>query len=374
MKEKILQDLEKIDVTHILNLSENINLINSKSIFDIKFNDEFVTIIIDLVPLSLDKKQAVILEEFILKELQKPRLFRKTPKFNIIFTSSKKIMEDNSPKILEKNSAQNPQNNSTNSEIQRIPFVKNIIAIASGKGGVGKSTTAVNLALSLKRLGFNIGLVDGDVYGPSIPHMMNLEGKPEVKNNMMIPIKNYGINVISVGSLVDKEQALIWRGPMISKTLHQLIRGVNWGYEGKEIDYLIIDLPPGTGDIHLSMVKQYPISGAVIVSTPQDIAVIDVVKAIDMFRKLEVPIIGLVQNMSYLLDEKTGQKTYLFGQDKAKDLAQKSDIKFLGDVAIDIKIRESGDEKNPIVNSNPSSQIAISYGKIAEEIIEFFVK
>ncbi len=365
MKEKIIKDLKKIKIGKFLNLNEDTNLIDSKTILDIKLSDNLATIIIDLVPLDISKKEATILQELIVKKLKKP--FKKPNKFNIIFTSSQKIKESNPPSSDSKKAK-----DVKDTDIAKIPFVKNIIAIASGKGGVGKSTVAVNLALSLKRIGLNIGLVDGDVYGPSIPHMMNLQGKPEVKDNLMIPIKSYGIGCISIGSLIDKDQALVWRGPMITKTLHQLMRGVNWGYENKEIDYLIIDLPPGTGDVHLSMCQQFPISGAVIVSTPQDVAVIDAVKAIDMFKKLNIPIIGLVQNMSYLTDSKTKRKTYLFGKDKAKELSSKSKINFLGDIQIDIKIREGGDSKNPIVNSAPSSNIAFSYGKVAENIIDLY--
>ena len=372
MKEKILQKLKKIALGDILPVKDEVNLINSGSIIDVKVNDSQATIIIDLANLNINKDQAIALENLLIKKLKKP--FSKPNKFNIIFTSNQKIKEMENTnfssvkienKIAEDKSKIKPK-------IALIPGVKNVIAVASGKGGVGKSTVAVNLALSLKRIGFNVGLVDGDVYGPSIPHMMNLEGQPKIENNLMVPIKSYGISSISIGSLIDKDQALVWRGPMITKTLYQLIRGVNWLYENKEIDYLIIDLPPGTGDVHLSIAQQFPISGAVIVSTPQDIAVIDAVKAIDMFEKLNVPIIGLVQNMAYLRDEKTGHKTYLFGQDKAKELARNKNIKFLGDIEIDIKIREGGDNKNPVVNAFPSSQSAFIYGQIAEIILEFF--
>jgi ATP-binding protein involved in chromosome partitioning len=373
MKEKILKDLHKIKVNEILNIKENVNLVDSGTIEDIKISGNDATIIINLVPLDIGKKEAAILQDLIVKKLKKP--FRKPNKFNIIFTSDQKIKESavsDFSKGPQKKKPDQDKKKTDKPEIEKIPFVKNVIAIASGKGGVGKSTVAVNLALSLKRIGFNVGLVDGDVYGPSIPHMMDLRNKPDIKDNLMIPIKNYGISCISIGSLIDKDQALVWRGPMITKTLYQLIRGVNWGYEDKEIDYLIIDLPPGTGDVHLSMCQQFPISGAVIVSTPQDVAVIDAVKAIDMFSKLNVPIIGLVQNMAYLNDEKSNKKTYLFGENKAKKLADDSKIKFLGDVEIDIRIRQGGDDKNPMVNSHPSSQIAFAYGAIAENITDFF--
>ena len=378
MKEKVLRDLKKIAIDQVLpqvpTISKDANLVDLGSVIDVKSDNSKTVIIIDLDPLGITRDQAILLEKLLIQKL--PKSFFRASKFAIIFTSSGK------PPIskIEQNKAQKPEekvvNNSSEKSAEKpaiapVVGVKNIIAIASGKGGVGKSTVAVNLALSLKRIGFNVGLVDGDVYGPSIPHMMNLQSKPEIENNLMIPIKSYGISCISVGSLIDKDQALVWRGPMISKTLYQLIRGVNWFYEKKEIDYLIIDMPPGTGDVHLSLAQQYPISGAIIVSTPQDVAVIDAVKAIDMFNKLHVPIIGLVQNMAFL-EDKTGQKTYLFGQDKAKKLAEKQNIKFLGDIELDIKIREGGDERNPIVNSYPSSKMALAYGRIVENILDFF--
>jgi ATP-binding protein involved in chromosome partitioning len=184
----------------------------------------------------------------------------------------------------------------------------------------------------------------------------------------MIPIESYGIECMSISSLIEKDHALVFRGPMITKTINQLIGGVKWGNKDKEIDYLIIDLPPGTGDVHISICQQFPISGAVIVSTPQDIAVIDAIKAIDMFKKLNVPIKGVVQNMSYL--QENNNKNYIFGKDKAKEMAEKYQINFLGDIELDVRIREGADDKNPVVNKFPSSQIAISYGKIAERVIE----
>lgn len=372
MKAKILKDLEKINFLNLFSSRSNVDLVKSGSILDIKSQDNKVTIIIDLIPLSLTRDEALLIKEIIIKNLSKPKFFsRKYQDVNVIFTSSSNSTKS-APIKEDKNNPSSAPNNQKSANYP-IKNIKNIIAIASGKGGVGKSTVAVNLAISLNRVGFNVGLVDGDVYGPSIAHMMNLKDKPDFKDNLMIPIKSYKINCVSIGNIVDKDQALIWRGPMVTKTIDQLIRGVNWGYEDKDIDYLIVDLPPGTGDVHLTMAKQFPISGAVIVSTPGDVALIDVVKAIDMFQKLNVPIIGIVQNMAYLQDE-NGQKTYLFGKDKAKDLASKLNLNFLGDIKIDINIRESGDNKDPITNSNPSGDVAISYGMIAENIIDFFAK
>lgn len=365
MHKKILEKLKEINLKSLFRLEEDLNLIDSKSILDLKIDKNNVTMVVDLFPLNINKEDTQKLERVIRDQIEKPSfsIFRKTLKLYVVFTSSKELK---SSKKL--NTANNNQNNSPKPSIDPVPNVKNIIVIASGKGGVGKSTIAVNLALSLKRIGYNVGLVDGDIYGPSIGHMMNLSGKPQIEDNLMIPIESYGIECMSISSLIEKDHALVFRGPMITKTINQLIKGVKWGNKDKEIDHLIIDLPPGTGDVHISICQQFPISGAVIVSTPQDIAVIDAIKAIDMFKKLNVPIKGVVQNMSYLLEN--NNKNYIFGKDKAKEMAEKYQINFLGDIELDVRIREGADNKNPVVNKFPSSRIAISYGKIAESIIE----
>ncbi|MBU6140115.1 MAG: ATP-binding protein [Proteobacteria bacterium] len=221
-----------------------------------------------------------------------------------------------------------------------VAGVKKIIAVASAKGGVGKSTIACNLAVSAARSGLNVALVDADIYGPSIPHLMNLEGKPEMKNDLLLPLISHGVKCISIGSLIDLNAAGVWRGPMVTKILYQLIRSVNWKSDGKEVDLMIIDMPPGTGDVYLSIAEKFPLAGVVIVSTPQSLAVIDVVRSIDCFAKLKVPILGLIQNMSYL--EVAGEKKYLFGKDGAKDLAERMRIKFLADVALVEGIGEIG--------------------------------
>lgn len=213
-----------------------------------------------------------------------------------------------------------------------VASVKKIIIVASAKGGVGKSTIACNLAVSAKNSGLNVALVDADIYGPSITHLMELRGKPEQKDNLIVPLMSHDVKCISIGSMIDPSAAGVWRGPMVTKILYQLIRSVNWKSDGKEVDLMVIDMPPGTGDVYLSMAEKFPIDGVVIVSTPQSLAVIDVVKSIDCFEKLKVPILGIVQNMSYL--EIAGKKTYLFGQDGAKDLAKKTGIKFLADIPI----------------------------------------
>jgi len=217
-------------------------------------------------------------------------------------------------------------------QVPNVVGVKKIIAVASAKGGVGKSTIACNLAVILKEQGLNVALVDADIYGPSVTHLMNLEGKPEPKDKLLLPIISHGIKSISLGSIIDKNAAGVWRGPMVTKILDQLVRSVKWNDDGKDVDVMIIDMPPGTGDVYLNIAERFPISGVIIVSTPQSLAIIDVVKSIDCFEKLKIPIFGIVQNMSYL--EVLGEKKYIFGRDGAKNLAKERNIKFLGELPI----------------------------------------
>ncbi len=240
--------------------------------------------------------------------------------------------------------------------------VKKIIAVASAKGGVGKSTIACNLAVSLQRAGNKVALVDADIYGPSIPHLMNLSGTPQIAEGMILPLVAHEVKCISIGSLVDEKMAGVWRGPMVTKILHQLIRSVNWVFDGKEVDVMVIDMPPGTGDVYLSMAEKFPLDGVIIVSTPQSLSVIDVVKSIDCFEKLKVPILGVIQNMSYL--EVNGEKKYLFGRDGAKNLAEKSGIKFLGEVPIMQEISDSTENRTLFVEKNPDSEMARIFAKV----------
>ncbi len=247
----------------------------------------------------------------------------------------------------------------------KVVGVKRIIAIASAKGGVGKSTISCNLAIALSQMGFNTALVDADIYGPSIPHLMNLAGKPDSKEGLILPMISHGVKCISIGLMVDEKQAGVWRGPMVTKILHQLIRSVNWKSDNQEVDFMIIDMPPGTGDVYLSTAQSFPLDGVIIVSTPQALAVIDVVKSIDCFRKLNVPILGLIQNMAFFEDEK-GQKNYLFGQDGAKKLAEKEGINFLGEIALIKEIADSSENKLPITISD--KKIAKIFTEIVQKI------
>lgn len=238
----------------------------------------------------------------------------------------------------------------------------------SGKGGVGKSTTAVNLALALAANDSSkaVGLLDVDVYGPSIPKMMNLKGNPELSpNNLMRPLLNYGIACMSMGFLVEETAPLVWRGLMVMSAIEKLLRQVDWG----QLDYLVVDMPPGTGDVQLSVSQNIPISGAVIVSTPQDIALMDAHKGAEMFRKVNVPVLGLVQNMSVFQCPQCKHKTHIFGADGARKLAQTLDLDVLGDVPLHLSIREASDMGQPVVFSQPESDEAKAYLNIASEVV-----
>lgn len=236
-----------------------------------------------------------------------------------------------------------------------IPGVKNTIAVASGKGGVGKSTVAVNLAVSLALDGAQVGLIDCDVYGPSIPLMMGINDKPQLKNRKLIPLESYGVKVMSIGFLVDPMQAVIWRGPMASGAVKQFMSDVEWG----EMDYLVFDLPPGTGDIQLTLVQTIPLTGAVIVTTPQDISLADVRKGIVMFNRVNVPVFGIVENMSYFICSHCGQREEIFSYGGGKKVAEQLNVPFLGEIPIDTNIRVGGDVGKPIVIDGESEQAKI---------------
>ena len=228
--------------------------------------------------------------------------------------------------------------------VQLLPSVKNIIAVASGKGGVGKSTTAVNLALALSAEGANVGLLDADIYGPSVPMMMGISGRPESPDGKnMEPLENHGIQVMSIGFLVEPDQAMIWRGPMATQALDQLLKQTNW----RDLDYLIVDMPPGTGDIQLTLSQRVPLTGAVIVTTPQDIALLDARKGIKMFEKVGVPILGIVENMAVHVCSQCGHAEHIFGQDGGKKMALEFGMDYLGGLPLDMQIRLQADGGTP---------------------------
>ena len=245
------------------------------------------------------------------------------------------------------------------------PGVKNIVAVASGKGGVGKSTTAINLALGLAATGLRIGMLDADIYGPSQPRMMGISGRPDSPDGEKLePMVGHGIKVMSMGFLVEEDTPMIWRGPMVMSALQQMLRDVNWG----ELDVMIVDMPPGTGDAQLTMAQQVPLAGALIVSTPQDIALLDARKGLNMFRKVDVPVLGIVENMSYFRCPSCGHEAHIFGHGGARQEAERLGIEFLGEIPLHIDIRTTSDGGDPIVVSQPNSDHAKAFREIADRI------
>ncbi|HWP12208.1 MAG TPA: iron-sulfur cluster carrier protein ApbC [Ramlibacter sp.] len=246
-----------------------------------------------------------------------------------------------------------------------LPKVKNIVAVASGKGGVGKSTTAVNLALALAAEGAAVGLLDADIYGPSQPMMMGINGRPQsADGKTMEPLENYGVQVMSIGFLVAQDEAMIWRGPMATQALEQLLRQTNWA----DLDYLIVDLPPGTGDIQLTLSQRVPMTGAVIVTTPQDIALLDAKKGVKMFEKVGVPILGIVENMAVHVCSKCGHAEHIFGEGGGKRMAAEYGMDYLGALPLDIRIREQADSGQPTVVADPDGELAGIYKGVARQM------
>ena len=249
--------------------------------------------------------------------------------------------------------------------VQLLPRVKNIVAVASGKGGVGKSTTAVNLALALAAEGASVGLLDADIYGPSIPMMMGVDGRPESDDGKtMEPLENYGVQVMSIGFLVAQDEAMIWRGPMATQALEQLLRQTNW----RDLDYLIVDLPPGTGDIQLTLSQRVPMTGAVIVTTPQDIALLDAKKGIKMFEKVGVPILGIVENMAVHVCTNCGHMEHIFGADGGKKMAADYKMDYLGALPLNMQIRIQADSGMPTVVADPDGEVAAIYKAVARQV------
>jgi ATP-binding protein involved in chromosome partitioning len=248
---------------------------------------------------------------------------------------------------------------------QQIPGIRNIVAVGAGKGGVGKSTTSVNLAVSLAMKGARVGLLDGDVYGPNIPQMLGCTASPAVDAaKRIVPPEAHGIKVISMGMLVPADQPIIWRGPMLHGAVQQFMRDVAWG----ELDYLIVDLPPGTGDVALSMAQSVPMAGAVVVTTPQGVSVSDVTKAVGMFRQLNIPVLGVVENMSYFVCGHCQERTEIFGNGGGRRMAEAMQIPFLGEVPIDTRVRSGGDEGLPIVAAAPDAPAAQAFASLASQV------
>ncbi|MBM7074032.1 iron-sulfur cluster carrier protein ApbC [Shewanella sp. 202IG2-18] len=262
-------------------------------------------------------------------------------------------------------------NNQNSVPSSALSNVKNIIAIASGKGGVGKSTTSVNVALAMSKLGYKVGILDADIYGPSIPLMLGLETfKPEaIGEKKMTAASAHGITAQSIGFLIDSEDAAVWRGPMAAGALSQLMNETAW----PELDYLFVDLPPGTGDIQLTLSQKVPLTGAVIVTTPQDIALADARKGINMFEKVNVPILGLIENMSFHICSSCGNKEHIFGTDGGRRTAEKYQVPFLGALPLNVEIREAMDLGKPPLVATPDTEISLLYSGIAEKIANFVV-
>lgn len=251
-------------------------------------------------------------------------------------------------------------------EHKAVPGVKHLIAVASGKGGVGKSTTTTNLALALASSGARVGVLDADLYGPSQPRMLGLKGMPDSPDGKTLePLMGHGIQTMSIGFLVDEESPIIWRGPMITQALTRLVYETRWD----DLDYLIVDLPPGTGDIHLTMAQRLPVSGAVIVTTPQDIALLDARKGMRMFEKVNVPVIGIIENMSTHICTECGHEEHIFGEGGARKMAEEAGTELLGELPLDIRIRTGSDSGLPILITSPDSSLATAYQSIAVRIV-----
>lgn len=249
--------------------------------------------------------------------------------------------------------------------VKLMPNVRNIIAVASGKGGVGKSTTAVNLALALAAEGANVGLLDADIYGPSQPMMMGVSGKPESHDGKtMEPLENYGVQVASIGFMIDPDQPMVWRGPMVTQALQQLLEQTNW----RDLDYLVVDMPPGTGDIQLTLSQKVPVTGAVIVTTPQDIALLDARKGLKMFEKVGIPILGIIENMSTHICSNCGHAEPVFGEGGGTKMCQEYGVEFLGALPLTMSIRQQADSGKPTVVADPDGQIADIYKQIARKL------
>ncbi len=261
---------------------------------------------------------------------------------------------------------QAPGGPATNPRAIALPGVQSIIAIASGKGGVGKSTVTSNLALALRRQGLQVGILDADIYGPSQPRLMGISGRPQsIDGKRIRPMTGYGIKVMSIGFVVDEERPMIWRGPMVQGALEQLLRDVEWG----ELDVLLVDMPPGTGDAQLTMSQRVPLRGAVIVSTPQDIALIDARKGLNMFRRVDVPVLGFIENMSWFTCPNCGERTEIFAHGGAEEAAAAMQVPFLGGIPLHVSIRETSDQGLPIVASSPESAEARAFVAVADRLL-----
>ena len=350
-------------LTHVMHPEMDKDLVTLDMIEDLIVQDSFITFTIDLPDKDpeLESKLKDMCEDAIRKFVDEDAVLDITTAVNI---SKFRNNEDKGEFPGQGHRKKKEQQEDEDEEV--LSGVKNIIAVASGKGGVGKSTVAVNLACGLARTGAKVGLLDTDIYGPSIPTMMDAHGRPNITTQKkLIPKEKYGVRFLSMGMLVDPDQAMIWRGPMVTSAVKQFMQEVEWG----ELDYLILDLPPGTGDIQLTIVQTVPLTGAVIVSTPQTVALDDARKGVAMFSKVNVPVLGIVENMAYFVpDDMPEKKYYIFGKHGARNLAKKLEVPFLGEVPLREQIRETSDSGTPVVAADPASPAAIGLKEIANRV------
>lgn len=351
-------------LTHVMHPEMDKDLVTLNMIEDLIVQGTFITFTIDL-PEKDTKLEAQLkekCEDAIRKFVDEDAVLDITTAVNI----SK--FRNNEDKGEFPGQGHRQKKNKQEDDEEVLSGVKNIIAVASGKGGVGKSTVAVNLACGLARTGAKVGLLDTDIYGPSIPTMLDTHQRPNITTKKkLIPMEKYGIRFLSMGLLVDPDQAMIWRGPMVTSAVKQFMNEVEWG----ELDYMVLDLPPGTGDIQLTLVQTVPLTGAVIVSTPQDVALDDARKGVAMFKKVNVPVLGMVENMAYFIPEDMPDKKYhIFGKHGVRNLAERMGTNFLGEIPLEQKVRESSDEGKPIVLGDLETKSAQAFVELSNNVIQ----
>ena len=342
MDNKKLDEIITILRSVVLKNQSN-NIFDSKHVTGLSFEKNKIHFTLELLPDQLKESQQI--KNFIQEKLL---LIKEVEKVEIILTAH--------------------NTNKENKSSQNAPLkpAKYIIAVASGKGGVGKSTTAINVALSLLKLEYNVGILDADIYGPSLPKLTGISNKPKSNGKKIVPHNAFGLQAMSIGYLVPEDAATIWRGPMVMSAVEQLLRDVDW----QNLDILIIDMPPGTGDAQLTLSQRVKLAGAIIVSTPQDLSLIDARKGLNMFKKVNVPILGIIENMSYFQCTNCDTKHEIFGNGGAKAEAQKLGVPFLNEIPLDISLRTSSDDGNPIVHKEPNSIISQKYMEIGSQIIK----
>ncbi|MEL7833294.1 Mrp/NBP35 family ATP-binding protein [Fodinibius sp. Rm-B-1B1-1] len=353
-------------LTHVMHPEMDKDLVTLDMIEDLIIQDSFITFTIDLPEKDpkLESKLKELCEDAIRKFVDENAVLDITTAVNI----SKFRNNEDKGEFPGQGHRKKREEKQEQGDDEVLSGVKNIIAVASGKGGVGKSTVAVNLACGLARTGAKVGLLDTDIYGPSIPTMMDAHGRPNITTKKkLIPKEKYGVRFLSMGMLVDPDQAMIWRGPMVTSAVKQFMNEVEWG----ELDYMVLDLPPGTGDIQLTLVQTVPLTGAVIVSTPQDVALDDARKGVAMFKKVNVPVLGMVENMAYFIPEDMPEKKYhIFGKHGVRNLAERMGTNFLGEIPLEQKVRESSDEGKPIVLGDMGTTSAQKFVELSNNVIQ----